>query len=115
VVKKILSPSHAGLRNWLLQRVTALVMALYLLVAAASLAVQQPVSYQAWRALFALTWVRLATLLFMASLLLHAWLGVRDILNDYVSSLSARMALQRLAGTVLLLEVAWTACIVWGI
>lgn len=115
VVKIFFSPSYAGLRNWLLQRVTALVMAMYLLVMLALLVAQQPANYQSWRGLFAPMWVRLATLLFVASLLVHAWLGVRDILNDYVQSLPVRAVLQRLTGMVLLLEAVWLACVLWGI
>lgn len=114
VVSNILHPSYAGLRHWLLQRITAVLMLLCLLAITALLLHQQPTSYPAWRALWSLAWVRLVTLLLLGSLLLHAWLGVRDILDDYVPSRRVKIALQRLAGTALLLEAAWSCCIVWS-
>jgi len=115
MLRKIFRKAYAGLRNWLLQRLTALVMAVYSVVMAVLLVVQQPAGYQAWKAMFAPAWLRLATLLFCLSLMLHAWLGVRDILKDYVPWLRARMLLQRLFAAALLGYAVWSAMILWRI
>jgi succinate dehydrogenase / fumarate reductase membrane anchor subunit len=115
VLNKIFSKGYAGLRNWLLQRATAVVMALYSLLMVALLATQRPGNYQAWREMFSPAWVRLATLLFCLSLFVHAWLGVRDVLRDYVPSLRARMVLQVLVDTALLVYSAWSVTILWGV
>lgn len=115
VLKKILSRNHSGMCNWLLQRATALVMALYSLCMAASLASHRPGSFQAWREMFSPLWVRLATLLFCASLMLHAWLGIRDILMDYVPTHRVKKMLQMLVDAALLGYSAWAAIILWRI
>ena len=82
MVERIVSGAHYGLRDWLLQRVTAVVMALYSLFLAAFLLTHQPLQFADWSGLFLNHWMRLASLLFLLSLYLHAWVGVRDILMD---------------------------------
>lgn len=114
-MRKILSASHVGLRNWLLQRITALVMALYMGVFAVLLVALQPADYLVWRGLFVPLWVRLFTLLFFLSLMVHAWLGMCDIFNDYVPSLRVEKVLQGLVAMVLLGCAGWSASILWSI
>ena len=114
MLNKIFSRSHVGVRNWILQRLTAVILALYSTLFVALLIAQNPTQFGAWQALFSPMWMRLATLLFMLSLCVHAWLGVRDIFQDYVPSLKLRRALQWLAKIALLLYAAWAVKILWG-
>jgi succinate dehydrogenase / fumarate reductase membrane anchor subunit len=112
-VRRIVVGAHYGLRDWLAQRITAAIMALYTLVVGALLLNNAPFTYAAWKELFAQGWMRVATLLFAASLAWHAWVGVRDILMDYVKPDGLRLTLQ--VGTLLLLAVylGWTIQILW--
>jgi len=112
VVKRVIVGAHYGTRDWLAQRITAVVMAVYTIFALAVVA-STPSTYEAWKALFAQGWMRIATLLFMASLAWHAWVGVRDILMDYVQHDGLRLALQ--VATVLLLAgyAGWAIEILW--
>jgi succinate dehydrogenase / fumarate reductase membrane anchor subunit len=105
--------AHYGLRDWLLQRLTAVVMALYTVGLAACVLVRPPVSYADWRALFTGPFMRLATLFFVAALLYHAWVGMRDIVMDYVKPTGIRLGLQTVIGGVLLLYLIWAASILW--
>src|SRR3954470_21833763 len=111
--KRLVVGAHYGLRDWLAQRVTAVIMALYTLIVAVVLVRNNPVRFEFWKALFAQGWMRVATLLFAASLAWHAWVGMRDILMDYVKPTGLRLALE--VGTVVLLAVyvAWTIQILW--
>lgn len=113
MVKRVIVGAHYGTRDWLAQRITALIMAVYTLLALVLFAARSPFTYESWKALFAQGWMRIATLLFAASLAWHAWVGVRDILMDYVKHDGLRLALQVL--TVLLLAgyVGWTIEILW--
>jgi succinate dehydrogenase / fumarate reductase, membrane anchor subunit len=113
VVKRIIVGAHYGTRDWLAQRITAAIMAVYTVVALFVLAAKSPLTYEAWRHLFAQGWMRIATLLFAISLAWHAWVGVRDILMDYIKHDGLRLTLQVL--TVLLLAgyVSWTIEILW--
>jgi succinate dehydrogenase / fumarate reductase, membrane anchor subunit len=106
--------AHYGLRDWLLQRLTGVVMALYSVGFAACLLVGPPATYADWRALFTGPFVRLATLFFVVALLYHAWVGMRDIVMDYVKPTGLRLGLQAVIGSVLLLYLIWAASILWG-
>jgi succinate dehydrogenase / fumarate reductase, membrane anchor subunit len=94
VVKRIVVGAHYGLRDWLAQRVTAAIMALYTVAMGVVFLKASPFTHAAWKDLFAQGWMRVATLLFAASLAWHAWVGVRDILMDYVQPDGLRFALQ---------------------
>ena len=106
--------AHYGTTGFLIQRFTAVIMALYTLGLVACLLIDAPGSYAAWKALFAGTFMRLATMLFFVALLYHAWIGMRDIFMDYVKPMGLRLTLQFAVVVVLLLYLAWAASILWG-
>ncbi len=113
MVERIVTGAHYGLRDWLAQRITAAVMALYTVILLVVLIGGAPISYAVWKDLFAQGWMRVATLLFAASLAWHAWVGMRDILMDYVKPAGARLTLE--VGVLLVIAgyLAWTIQILW--
>ena len=106
--------AHYGLGDWLLQRLTAVVMLAYTVAFGACVLVCAPASYADWKALFAGGLMRIGTMLFLIALLYHAWVGVRDILMDYVHATGMRLALQAAVGLALLFYLVWSASILWG-
>jgi succinate dehydrogenase / fumarate reductase membrane anchor subunit len=113
MVSRVVVGAHYGWRDWLVQRVTAVIMAVYSVVLAGILLLGPPVDYGAWHALFAHGWMRVATLLFAASVAWHMWIGVRDILMDYVKPVGLRLALQVFVVVVIAGYVGWTIQILW--
>jgi succinate dehydrogenase / fumarate reductase membrane anchor subunit len=113
VVKRLVVGAHYGLRDWLAQRISALIMAVYSVILAVVLLTGVPLSYPVWRDLFAQGWLRIATLIFAASLAWHAWVGARDILMDYVKHDGLRLALQVLTVLVLATYLGWAIEILW--
>ena len=107
--------AHYGLRDWLLQRLTAVVMAAYTVVLFGCLLIRPPASQADLRAMFMGGFFRVATMLFIAALLYHAWVGLRDILMDYVKAVGLRLALQLGVGLVLLGYLFWGVSILWGV
>jgi succinate dehydrogenase / fumarate reductase membrane anchor subunit len=107
MILEILSKRYPGLRAWLLQRITGLVIAIYSVGFFVRLLVTQPNSFEAWYAFFDPCWMRVATLLLWLSLSEHAWLGVRDVLKDYVPNVGVRTVLTKLVATALWLYMAW--------
>ena len=91
--------AHYGTGNWLVQRFTAVVMAAYTVLALPYVLWRSPASYIEWKALFAGGFFRLATMLFLVALIWHAWIGMRDILIDYVHHYALRVATQAAAIT----------------
>ena len=106
--------AHYGWRDWLAQRVTALVMAAYTLLLLGIALWHGGISAGLWRALFASGAFRLVTFVFMLALLWHAWIGVRDIWMDYVKPVAVRVALEVLTLLVLAAYAAWAIQILWG-
>jgi succinate dehydrogenase / fumarate reductase membrane anchor subunit len=106
--------AHYGTGEWLLQRLTAVVMAVYTVATLACFLWQPPRSQSELKAMFAGGFFRLATMLFVAALAYHAWIGMRDILMDYVKPTGVRLALQFGVAAVLLAYVVWSASILWG-
>lgn len=106
--------AHFGLSAWLLQRLTAVVMAAYTVFMLALVLWCAPATWADWKGLFAGGFVRLATMGFLLALLYHAWVGVRDIIMDYVKPAGLRLALESLVGATLVFYVVWSASILWG-
>src|SRR5260221_5161675 len=69
----------------------------------------RPMSYASWKTLFAQGWMRFATFLLVASVLIHAWIGMRNVWMDYVKHTGVRLALQ--VATILWL----VGCGGWGV
>jgi succinate dehydrogenase / fumarate reductase membrane anchor subunit len=113
MVNRIVTGAHYGLRDWLAQRVTAAVMAVYTVMVFVVFIRNAPVKFEFWKNLFEHGWMRVATLLFAVSLAWHAWVGMRDILMDYVKPTGLRLFLE--IGTLVLLAayLAWTIQILW--
>ncbi len=107
--------AHYGLRDWLAQRLTAIVMTLYTLMFMVVVLRAPELGYAGWRGVFAPQWMKLATLLFLVSLFLHAWIGVRNIVMDYVKSGGLRLALYMLAIAWLVVCTGWSVQILWSI
>jgi succinate dehydrogenase membrane anchor subunit len=115
MVKRVVVGAHYGLRDWLVQRVSAAVMALYALLFVLVLAAARPTNYVAWRALFSAQAMKLATFLFLVSLFLHAWVGMRDILMDYAKPVSLRLGLEVVVIVLLVAWAGWAVQILWSV
>lgn len=105
--------AHYGTSQWLRQRLTAVIMAVYTVLAIAALLIIRPDNHAEWKALFAPGWVRVVTLLFFLSLCYHAWVGMRDILMDYARPTGLRLFLYTAVVVALCGYAAWAVQIMW--
>ncbi len=113
MVNRVITGAHYGTRDWLAQRITAAIMVVYTLIVFVSLLGGKPISYGVWRELFSQGWMRVATLLFAVCLVWHAWVGVRDILMDYIKHDGLRLTLQVFTLLLLGAYLGWTVQILW--
>jgi succinate dehydrogenase / fumarate reductase membrane anchor subunit len=113
LVNRVVVGAHYGLRDWLAQRITAAILAVYSVIVAAVLLAGQPITHAVWKDLFAQGWMRVATLLAAASFAWHAWVGVRDILMDYIKPDGLRLALQVIVLLTIAGYLGWTVQILW--
>ena len=115
MVKRVVVGAHYGLRDWLMQRITAVVMLLATLVFAAFFLTHPSMQFEDWQAFFSYQAVRVLALLFFLSLFLHAWVGVRDILMDYIQPVGVRLTLQVVVIVTLVSYALWTVSILWRV
>ena len=106
--------AHYGWREWLAQRVTAVIMALFAVVIFGFFVVNGTVSYQDWKELFGSQLFRVLALLFLISVYYHAWIGVRDVLMDYIKPVSIRLLLQVIVILSLVGFTIWSIAILWA-
>lgn len=114
MVNRVVTGAHYGLRDWLVQRVTAVVMVLYSLFFAVDLLLQPALDYDTWSELFSSNVMRSFTLLFLLCVFYHAWVGVRDIVMDYVKPAGLRLAIHVVVILALVLYAIWSVQILWG-
>jgi len=101
---------HAhGLRAWLLQRATAVYLAVFTLYLVFHFTTSAPATYQDWRAWVASPPVNTALGLALGALMLHAWVGMRDIVMDYFRATGLRLAMLAAVALVLAASGLWAA------
>jgi len=113
MVNRILVGAGYGLKDWIIQRMTAIVMAVYTLLIAGTILAVKPGNFAAWKSIFSCGIIKFATFLFFLSLAYHAWIGVRDLWMDYVNSAGLRLALHTLTILALAGYAGWVAEILW--
>jgi succinate dehydrogenase / fumarate reductase membrane anchor subunit len=114
--KRIVVGAHYGMRDWLSQRVTAGVMALFTLIVLAQVLFSRgPIGYDKWAGIFAAQWMKVLTFSVVAALLWHVWVGMRDVLMDYVKPVGARLALQIFVIVWLVGCAGWAVQVLWRI
>ena len=113
--KRLVVGAHYGLTEWLLQRVTAVIMVIFTVVLLAVYLTFGDASYEGWAGLFANQFMKILTFLTMLSLFYHAWVGIRDIWMDYIASAGLRLTLQTATVLWLLGCTGYAAQILWRV
>jgi succinate dehydrogenase / fumarate reductase membrane anchor subunit len=96
-----------GLRAWTVQRATAVFMLGFLLWLTGALLVSPPDGYEAWRAMVARPAASAGFAVFFAALLAHGWVGIRDVVLDYIHGARARAAALAFVAAGLFTIGAW--------
>lgn len=122
MVKSVTSLGRSGLSDWLLQRVSALIMSAYLIFIVGFFVLNPSPSYEQWSGLHSSLAMRIFSLLTILSIAAHAWIGIWCVLTDYITvrligpkATPIRMFLQLAMIAVILFYVVWTLDILWGI
>jgi len=104
----------SGLRDWVLQRLSAVYLGIYLIILSV-FAYKLPHTYVAWQALFENSLVQITTLLALVCLMVHAWIGICTIANDYIKSTFIRYLFQSVVLLMLFTYFVWGINILWGV
>lgn len=114
MVKSVLGVNHQGLRDWLIQRVTAVLMVFYFLGLMGFIIAHPDLAYYEWHGLFNHFWMKLATAIFVLCLLFHAWVGMWTVFTDYVKPFGLRLLLHVVVLLTLVAFFLETLLILWG-
>lgn len=103
-----------GIHDWLLLRAAAMVMTLYVIYILGFLVMSGTLTYDVWRGFFASSFTKVFTLLTLFSILVHGWIGMWQVLTDYIKPLALRMMLQLVIVVALLVYAIYGTVVVWG-
>lgn len=115
MVKSVLGVNHQGLRDWVIQRVSAIFMAVYSIGLIGYIVCHSGLSFAEWHGLFSREWMKIASILFLLSLMLHAWIGIWTIFTDYIKSFVIRTILNFFVLLVLFACFIWGVLILWSV
>ncbi len=112
--KRLVVGAHYGLRDWLAQRVTAVIMVLFTLVVLLRvLFTRGPIGYETWFAVFAPQWMKALTFAVIVALIWHVWVGMREIWMDYIKPVWLRLSLQVFTIVWLVGCAGWAIQVLW--
>jgi succinate dehydrogenase / fumarate reductase, membrane anchor subunit len=103
-----------GVHDWLLLRASAIVITLYILYILGFVVIVPDITYEVWRGFFASHITKVFTLLTLLSILAHAWIGLWQVLTDYIKPLAIRLVLQLAVVITLLVYLLYGTIVVWG-
>jgi succinate dehydrogenase / fumarate reductase membrane anchor subunit len=115
MVRNVTSLTRSGLRDWLIQRVTAVILGAYAIFLVGFLMLHQPITFDLWSALFQNGFMRVFTFLALLSMVYHTWVGIWTVFTDYVKCSCLRLTLQIIVILALFSYLAWGVAIVWGL
>ncbi|BAL94568.1 succinate dehydrogenase, hydrophobic membrane anchor protein [Rubrivivax gelatinosus] len=111
--ERLVVGAHYGARDWLAQRITAAVIAVFTFVLLVQLLAPGPLGYDRWAGIFSAQWMKVLTFVVIVSLAWHAWIGIRDIWMDYVKPAAVRLTLQVLSIVWLVGCAGWAVQVLW--
>jgi len=114
LLKMVTSFGRSGLQDWLIQRISAVILAAYTLFIFAFWLLQPNIDYLTWQQLFTNVYMKCATLLALLALISHAWIGMWIISTDYVKKLWLRLPIQICIYVALLFYLIWGLQILWA-
>lgn len=122
MVTNVTSFGRSGLYDWVVQRITAVVLAIYFVTLFGYLLLSPNLDYQQWQELFSTTWIRIASLMALMALCAHAWIGMWTISTDYLTSdmlggkaTLIRFLFQAACVVLIFIYLVWGIQILWGI
>lgn len=112
--KRLVVGAHYGLGDWLSQRFTGALMAVFTLIILAQVLLNKgPMGYDKWAGIFSSQWMKVLTFAVIIALAWHAWVGIRNIWMDYVKPVGLKLVLNALTLIWLVGCAGWAVQVLW--
>ena len=105
--------AHYGVGDWLAQRLSAALMAVFTLVLLLQLMLPGPLGYDKWAGIFSSQWMKVLTFAVIVALIWHVWVGMRNVWMDYIKPVGVRLTLQSLTIAWLIGCAGWAFQVLW--
>ncbi|MBM6550436.1 succinate dehydrogenase, hydrophobic membrane anchor protein [Marinomonas ostreistagni] len=115
MVTQITSFGRSGLYDWMMQRISALVLSVYSIFIIGYLVLNPDLTYEQWSGLFETTAMRIFSLLALLSVGIHSWIGLWSVSTDYIKATGVRFFFQSLCGLAMFIYVVWGVQVLWGL
>jgi len=122
MVTSVSSLGRSGVFDWLVQRISAVVLLGWFVFVGIYLASHPALTFEQWTNLFNMTGMRIFTLTAIVALCAHAWVGMWTISTDYLTSTMlgkaatvVRLLFQLATLAVLVVYLVWCTQILWRI
>ena len=115
MVTRVTSWSKNGLQDWIVQRLTAVLLGVYLIVVVGFMMLSSPLSYEVWSGFMRSTPMKIFNVLAFASVGVHAWIGMWTVITDYIKPFSFRALAQVFVALVLLVSFVWAVMVLLGV
>ena len=115
MVTTVTSFGRSGLYDWLIQRISAVVLGAYTVFMVIYLLDNPDLDYAQWDALFGMTSMRIFSLMTLLSLGAHSWIGLWSVSTDYIKPMVYRFAFQMVAGAAMFAYTVWGVQLLWGL
>lgn len=102
-----------GLRDWLIQRFSSVIIAAYFVVLIGFFIMHPQLDFIALRNFFSTLWVQLFTFITLLCFFLHAWVGIWTVITDYLKPSFIRLLTQAFVILVLFIYLIWGIIILW--
>lgn len=114
MVNNVFSLSTQGLRDWLIQRLTAIIIGLYTIFIIGFIVLHPQLQFDEWQMLFSFNIVKIFSFLALFSIILHAWIGMWTVFTDYIKSAHLRLFLETLMAILFFCCLTWGVIVLWG-
>lgn len=109
-----LTYNKRGLLDWAAQRITSLIIGFYAVFLLVYVINNHPMYFAQWQNLFGNTAMKIATVITIASILWHAWIGLWTVFTDYIHSKTVRIIAELIVLLLLVGYLVWLIEILWG-
>ncbi len=103
----MVNTNHRGFYDWIVQRVSAVLIGIYAVFITAFFLMHSPMNYTVLNDLFSHLTMKIATFVVLIAILWHAWIGLWTVFTDYVKNGAVRLLLEVVLIVVLVSYFAW--------